>query len=42
LWFSVEHVGLPSVMMCVEHVGLPSVMMCVDRGEVRCYGLSKA
>jgi hypothetical protein len=25
----------------VESVGLPSVVMCSDRGEIRCYGLSK-
>jgi hypothetical protein len=25
----------------VQSIGLPSVMMLGDRGEVRCYGLSK-
>jgi hypothetical protein len=28
-------------VLSVESVGLPSVMMRGDRGEVRCYGLSK-
>jgi hypothetical protein len=41
------HISLPSLMMlslvCVslESVGLPFVVMRVDRGEIRCYGLSK-
>jgi hypothetical protein len=25
----------------VESIGLPSVVMCGDRGEVRCFGLRK-
>jgi hypothetical protein len=28
-------------MLSVVSVGLPSIMMWGDRGEVRCYGLSK-
>jgi hypothetical protein len=29
------------VVLIVESVGLPSVMMWGDRGDIRCYGLSK-
>jgi hypothetical protein len=28
-------------VLSVESVGLPSIVMWGDRGEVRCYGLSK-